>query len=209
MPESEASLGPLVIRANNDAARAVRAWLIASGLGAEIDDLRFQDEGHVVPAPNLSDLLESLNDAPHREACREADRLALLSTDPDPASVGEQAEAAAQSTATVRRRRRAAGSGRVAQVGFGVSAQTMGGERIERLDRACTALITPPEHGLVRSVPLADDLPGISARGRQELEVGLAGVICRLLVERSRPVALAARAPSASSSASTPLTTSM
>ena len=190
MPESEASLDPLVVRANKDAARAVRAWLIASGLDAEIDDLRFQDEGRVVPAPNLSDLLESLNDAA-REACEGADRLALLNTDPDPDSVRVQAETEASSTAgSADNAERLAR--RLAQVGFGVSAQTMGGERIERLDRACTAIIAPPEQGLVRSMPLADDLPAITARGREELEVELAGVICRLLVERSRPVALSA-----------------
>lgn len=190
MQESEANLSPLVVRANNDAARAVRAWLMASGLGAEIDDLRFQDEGRVVLAPSLNDLLEGLNDAA-REACEGADRLALLSTDPDPDSIGEQAKAAAQSTAAAADNAERLAR-RVAQVGFGVSAQTMGGERIERLDRACTALIAPPKQGRVRSVPLAEDVPVISARGREELEVELSGVICRLLVERSRAVALSA-----------------
>jgi hypothetical protein len=91
---------------------------------------------------------------------------------------------------------------RIAQLGMGVSSATLGGDRIERLDRACVAAL---RLGLYSAVGVVDDEDlSLSGSTRPEAHVELGGILCRLLVER-KPV-LIAEVPGAAARA-LPLTT--
>jgi hypothetical protein len=76
---------------------------------------------------------------------------------------------------------------RLAQLGFGVSALLGGSARIERLDRTCVAVLHPPDgHGI--AVPLLSDGVSLAARSREDLVVEVAGIVCRLLIDRGAKV---------------------
>ena len=161
-------------QANDLAAHVQRTWLMTAGLAAEIGHLRFQPEERIVPAPDLDALAEAADQAAAR-AHEVAERIGVLLRD---GSDGVDA-AGAELTAAAGEADRSAR--RVAQLGMGVSAHTLGGERIERLDRACVALLRPD--GRAPTPTGADDVT-LAGRTRVEVEVELAGMVCRLLVDR-------------------------
>jgi len=146
---------------------------MAAGLAAEIDDLRFQPEGRVVPAPALEEL-RTTAERGAAEAHELAERVVILAREPD----GEGLPVALEELRD-RLRRVKATACRLAQLGMGVSAATMGGDRIERLDRACVAVLRAEGRVLVSN----DDL-ALSGTTRAEVEVEVGGLICRLLVDR-------------------------
>lgn len=166
------------VRAANDLVGHVqRLWLMVVGLAAEIDDLRFQPEGRVVPAPGL-EALRIAADAAAADAHELADRVSILARDSDDEAVLAKAMHLLRGTlAAVQTAAR-----RLAQLGMGVSAATLGGDRIERLDRACVAVLRSPE--LPQQAVRGDELL-LTGRTRPELQVELAGLVCRLLIDRT------------------------
>lgn len=161
--------------ADDLAASTQRVWLMASGLAAEIDDLRFQPEERVVPAPGLERLRQAADRAA-AQAHELAERIRILTGDdgaPVAGALGELDRAVAEADRALRR---------LAQLGMGVSALTMGGDRIERLDRACVAVLRALERS---PATMDDDDLRLEGSTRDEAVVELAGVICRLLVDRT------------------------
>ena len=194
--------------ANDLAARAMRAWVIAEGLAAEIDAVRGGKAGSP-PAPGLARL---------RDLARLAARGAAAAADPAWALSGtvmrctgavldgegsgtfeelQEAEAALEAAYVETRERteeveRAARA--LAQLGLGVSAMLGGSERVEQLDRTCVAVLQPPDgHGAGAS--LLDDGVTLHAASREDLLVEIAGVVCRILVDRATVVCLEAPGP--------------
>src|SRR5581483_3285980 len=113
--------------ANEVALEAQRLWLMAKGLGAEIDDLRLQPEDRLVPAPGLNHLVDSADSLAAR--CHElSDVVVILQREEGPdASLG------ALSSLVSALEEMQNGLRRLAQLGMGVSSLTLGGDRMERL----------------------------------------------------------------------------
>jgi hypothetical protein len=131
-----------------------------------------------------------------RFAHESADAVAMIATDPEwttiPAEGGDRpVEIANERCREMESARWAAELGlrRLAQLAFGVSAMTYGGDRIERLDRASVAVLHPPF-----DIPkgIAQDTPRLFARTEDELEVEVSGILCRLLIDRVAIVNFAA-----------------
>ena len=175
-----------VHEAKDVAGLAQRVWLMASGLADEIDDLRFQPEERVVPAPGLETLRQAA-DAGAARAHELANRVAILAREAQDDSITRALDELHLAVVDVQTAAR-----RLAQLGMGVSSAPLGGERIERLDRACVAVLRASDvcSTEVRGAELA-----LTARTRAEAAVELGGLFCRLLVDR-RP-ALAATAGAA------------
>jgi hypothetical protein len=76
---------------------------------------------------------------------------------------------------------------KLAQLAFGVSAARAASDAIERMDRAGVAVFHPPK-GLGRSVLLVEDGLSLLSTSRRELVIELAGVVCRLLIDRGARV---------------------
>lgn len=169
-------------RANAAALRASRAWLLAKGLAAEIDELRFEADDGPVPAPGLTKLVDRLEqDA--RDVCDLSDRVSILLLDPDQteeleARIEVEANAAEEGADKVELVAR-----RIAQLAFGVSSGLGGNERIQRLDRAAVSVLHPPP-GTGTHVGLIDDGLEFFSRHAPELRIELGGIICRMLVDR-------------------------
>jgi hypothetical protein len=132
--------GDTVQKANDVAAAAALAWIAAIGLATEIDDLRLQEEDRLVPAPGLRVIWDSVVTAAHN-AADAAERFSRLLSSGTSAAV----RAAAMSDARAAQATAELGLRRLAQLGFGVSAQSLGGDRIELLDRTCVAVLHPPD----------------------------------------------------------------
>jgi hypothetical protein len=189
--------------ANDAAARAMCAWVTAIGLSVEIEGI-LAEQTKALPAPGLAGLRERIDHAAKRTAA---------AADPawDLCEKVRKYAAAIGATGTandkaVQRMHEAEGrllethkkalelmeeteySTRcLAQLGFGISALLSGGARIERLDRACVALLHPPDgHGT--AVPLVVDRVTLSATTKDELLVEIAGILCRLLIDRGAKV---------------------
>ena len=189
-------------QANQAAARASRAWLLAAGLAAETEAIRAQQGKPAVPAPGLSGLCETGAQAA-KAASAEADAAAELLCEVasrgrevmeggKDTSVGEAVyhlrerellavDRCGRVLAEAKRAERAARS--VAQLAFGVSAARASDERIERLDRAGVAVLYPP-HGYGPPVSLLDDGVTLRSDDHQELLIEIAGILCRLLLDR-------------------------
>lgn len=170
--------------AHDAAARASVAWLLAVGLAAEIDAIRFPDGFSPVPAPGLSGYVCDA-ERHSANAAFAADRVATLTMDPE-ASDATATAASATLTAAVGAERSAR---RVAQLALGVSAHLIGDDRVERLDRAAVAVLFPPAGHRLRT-RLSEDRIVLRAKVRPELVVEIAGVLCRALVERNTCVRL-------------------
>jgi len=170
-------------RANAAALRASRAWLLAKGLAAEVDELRFEAEDGPVPAPGLTKLLDRL-EKDFRDVCDLSDRVVVLLRDPDQTPelvarielVVDAADEGADETELVARR--------IAQLAFGVSSGLSYTERADRLDRAAVAILHPPP-GTGTPVGLVDDGFEFFSRHAPELPIELGGIICRMLVDRN------------------------
>ena len=166
-------------KANDAAARAALAWLLAAGIAAEIDALRFPDGFSPVPAPGLTAFVADAERG-SADAALAADRVAALTMDRD--TTDAVATAAADSLAAADAAELA--TRRLAQLAFGISAHLIGDDRVERLDRAAVAILFPPAVDRPRS-RLADDATELRAKVRPELVVEIAGGLCRILVERN------------------------
>lgn len=198
-------------RADDAAARASRAWLLASGLLREVDEIRKGGSQPAIPAPGLARLLDAANRAAQRAASsadaagRLFDELAelgqALTTNPSPSSaavrraregegrllrVQQEALTAAQETERLTRS--------MAQLALGVSACAASSDRIERLDRAAVAVLHPPE-GQGWSGLLVRDGLAFASESHEELPIEIAGLMCRMLLDRRVHVELAAPGP--------------
>jgi hypothetical protein len=161
----------------------MRAWLLGKCLAAEVDELRFGEEGDLVPAPGLPKLVDRLeNDA--RDVCDLSDRVLILARDPDQtdeleARIEIEVDAAEEGADESERVAR-----RIAQLAFGVSSGLEGNERVQRLDRAAVSVLHPPP-GTGIPVGLVEDGLEFFSRHAPELSVELGGIICRMLVDRN------------------------
>jgi hypothetical protein len=170
-------------RANAAALRASRAWLLAKGLAAEVDELRFEAEDAPVPAPGLTKLLDRL-EKDFRDVCDLSDRVSVLLRDPDQTSdllsridlVTDAADEGADETEVLARR--------IAQLAFGVSSGLEYTERVDRLDRVAVAVLHPPP-GTGTPVGLVDDGFEFFSLHAPELLIELGGIICRMLIDRN------------------------
>jgi hypothetical protein len=187
-------------QATNDlAARAMRAWVIAAGLAAEIEGIR-AEQAKVPPAPGLATIRESVNRAAKRAAAaadpawglgekvmkhmHNADATGSLNAGTVKTIHKTENQLIAANTKTLESAREAERAmRRLAQLGFGVSALLGGSARIERLDRTCVAVLHPPD-GYGTAVPLLHDGVSLAARSREDLVVEVAGIVCRLLIDR-------------------------
>jgi len=191
-------------QATNDLAnRAMRAWVMAAGLATEIEGIR-AEQTKVPPAPGLATIRESVNRAAKRAAAAAdpawglAERMmecmctidATPTPDDDTVRMLHETEdqlLAANKKALASAREAEYSMRRLAQLGFGVSALLGGSARIERLDRTCVAMLHPPEgHGI--GVPLRQDGVSLAARSREDLVVEVAGIVCRILIDRGTKV---------------------
>jgi hypothetical protein len=136
--------------ANDAAARAMRAWLIAAGLATEIESLR-AEQTKAPPAPGLARLRQRADDAAKRAAlvadpvwslCEKVKKYTATvgrADTPDDESVGKMQEAEKQLLAAYRESlelvKEAECAARcLAQLGFGISA-LMGRQRQDRATR--------------------------------------------------------------------------
>jgi hypothetical protein len=174
---------------HEEAGRCFMAWLTVVGLAAEIDDLRFQEEGRIVPAPGL-ELLRDRGEEASREAadavgaigrlcgCTVAEQVDLAVRADLDRRIGNASRSARLATSQAQRALR-----QLAQLAFGVSAFTIGGDRIERLDMAAVAVLHPPL-GAGSAVSMVEDGVDLWSRTLPELEIEVAGMLCRVLVDR-------------------------
>jgi hypothetical protein len=174
---------------HEEAGRCFMAWLSVVGLAAEIDDLRFQEEGRIVPAPGL-ELLRDRGEEASREAadavgaigrlcgCTVAEQVDLAVRADLDRRIGNASRSARLATSQAQRALR-----QLAQLAFGVSAFTIGGDRIERLDMAAVAVLHPPL-GAGSAVSMVEDGVDLWSRTLPELEIEVAGMLCRVLVDR-------------------------
>ena len=191
--------GPLLLQMANDAAaRALLAWLNVGGLAAEVEEVRIRADGDAVSTPGLDDVRTNAEEAA-RGACDAADtasslveQLLLIRTNPaEAAAVSEDAASAMRAYERVQRAAYAAerASRDLAQLAFGVSAHVESNDRVERLDRAAVAVLQPPP-GQRGGRDLLSDGLRLRARHRPELVTELAGIVCRVLVDRVARVVL-------------------
>ena len=184
---------------NDAAARAVRAWIIATGLAGEIEGI-LAEQAIAPPVPGFAMLRELIDKAAKRAAaaadpawglCENVKRYAAaigVTNTPDDEAVRKVHEAESQlleahTKALALAKEAECAMRRLAQLGFGVSALLGGSARIERLDRTCVAVLHPPNgHGI--RVPLLEDGVSLNARSKEELLVEIAGIVCRLLIDR-------------------------
>lgn len=178
------SPGRLVQLANDEAAAALTKWLTAMGIASEIDDLRLQEEDRIVPAPGFYALKDEIEDAA-RVAPERADTVAMLvSTASSDEEAANSLRAAINRYGELQEARETIELGlrRLAQLAFGVSTLTLGGDRIERLERAAVAILHAPGE---RGRALFEESPRFFSTTPDELVVEVAGVLCRLLIDRS------------------------
>jgi hypothetical protein len=168
-------------------ARAGRAWLLASGLAAEVDTVRHHENDVPIPAPGLDALVDQAA-ASSLEACEAADLVARLREELSTADddSGDETESRARDAvqrvhAAAEAAERAARS--VGQLALGVSSLAALSDRTDRLDRVGVALLHPPP-GYGPAIGLLEDGTKIRARFAQELTVEVAGLLCRLLIDR-------------------------
>lgn len=190
--------------ADQAAARAARAWLISVGLGSEIEAISRSDSSPT-PTPGLQHLRTAIDRAAKAAAAR-ADLAGrafdnLCSLTSGISSRGVSRELTRQLRAEerdLRRHDRETNEATreaerltrsLAQLAFGVSAFHRTGDRVERLDRAAVAVLHPP-HGQGVLIAMVADGVELAATNREELVVEVAGMACRLLIDRHARVEL-------------------
>lgn len=180
------------------AARASTAWLMVRGLEAEIATLRSLAAKGRIPAPGLAHLVKDTRDAldtasgSSNMAETYAARLEALtaefaethSSETLDTIRAEEQRLGMQHNHAIQPANRAEHRARdLAQLALGISAHLPSTYEVERIDRVCTAILHPPP-GTGSAVPLYQDDLTVRAASRRELVVELAGVICRLLLDR-------------------------
>ena len=160
---------PWLIDVNRWAARAMRAWLIAEGLAAEIRRLAASDPSNRTPTPGLDQLLEDAH-AASVDAHHAADKR-LKDDSPDG---HDAAVRCAHKTLQTERAARL-----IAQLAMGVSACHGSGPVTERLDRAAVAVLTDPLTG----EGISTDAVKLTSTTAEDLLPEIAGLICRAIIE--------------------------
>lgn len=188
---------------NDLAAQAARALLLGTGLMVEINKVvEAHSDGHIPTAGLLEamgdlegSVTHTLNGADsamltHRRAVDLANALeGAQDTERLERLHGEERRLVLQHDEVLGSSRRCERITRdVAQLAFGISA-CASGPLVERLDRAGVAVLHPPRGSGV-AVPLREDGLTLRATSEEELSVELAGVICRILVDRGTLVGL-------------------
>lgn len=202
-------IGPLFHHAsllqgiNDLAARAIRAGLVAAGLKGGVDRVVAANVDDAIPtAPflhamrELDDAVDTCVDAAERAIAVHNSALRLtndVAKRPDPQNIVrlhdvERHFSSHYSEALTVAERSERLAREIAQIAFGISACTAG-LQAELLDRAGVAVLYPPR-SYGPSVPLRVDGVRLRATSRLELPVELAGVICRILVDRETRVRL-------------------
>lgn len=168
------------------------------GLEAEIATLRSLSPKGRIPAPGLADLVkdtrQSLDTASGSSNMAEnyAAKLEALAAEfeetksPEALDIirAEEQRLGMQHNHAIQPANRAERRARdLAQLALGISAHLPGTYEVERIDRVCTAILHPPS-GTGSTVPLYQDGLTVRVTSRRELVVELAGVICRLLLDR-------------------------
>ncbi len=168
-------------RANAAGLRASRAWLLGRGLAAEVEDLRLRAGDDPIPAPGLPRLLERL-ERDLRDVLALSDRVDALTAGPEravdlPSIIAVELDAAEEGADEIERVTR-----QMAQLTLGVSTGLVPSKRADRLDNAAVAVLHPPA-GTDPPLPLVDDGLELFSHDRQELQVELRGVCCRMLLD--------------------------
>ena len=164
--------------ANAAAAEATTAFMLGRGLAAEIDDLRFPDDGPLIPAPGLDDLIRALGEAAG-EACNAADRVPNL--------FDANARSVAVALARFENDRATKAVRRIAQVLLGVSSALGWNDAIARAERAAVSVLFPVDGP---AVPLIADGLELTGQTRAALRTELSGALCRMVVDHNVALAL-------------------
>jgi hypothetical protein len=173
-------------RANAAGLRASRAWLMGRSLAAEVEDVRLQGGDDPIPAPGLPKLLDHL-ERDLRDVLALAERVEVLLSGPERAVdllsiIAVELEAAEEGADEIERITR-----QLAQLALGVSTGLAPGKRAERLDSAAVAVLHPPE-GTGPIVDLVEDGLELSSHDREDLQVELRGLFCRMLLDGNTTV---------------------
>ncbi len=168
-------------RANAAGLRASRAWLLGRGLAAEVEDLRLRAGEDPIPAPGLPQLLERL-ERDLRDVLALSERVDALTAGPEravdlPSIIAVELDAAEEGADEIERVTR-----QLAQLALGVSTGLAPSKRADRLDNAAVAVLHPPT-GTDPTRALVDDGLELFSRDRQELQVELRGLCCRMLLD--------------------------
>ena len=166
------------LEANSSAARAARAWLLAAGLGAEIERLRRPHDQPPIAAPGIEELLEIAQGsaiAAH-EGAVEAHEAARGGDWDEVTSARGSAENFAELAERTTRQ--------IAMLALGVSAWHPSDLYLDGTDRAAVTVLSA-------GIGLGQVRPGeleLYATKRSELVTEIAGLLCVLLVARTLAV---------------------
>ena len=176
--------------ANLAAEEATRAWLTGRGLLRTIEELAAADEGgDPIPTPGIDQLADGLDRSCAR-ACELADSILYAEETRRPVrgkrATGVVAEALDAAGATGWHVRK------LAELCLGVSVRCEGSEALVRAQRAAVVTLHPAD---APAVPLVEDgivHPGPSA---DDFSVGLAGMLCRMIVDHEVELVLSTPGP--------------
>jgi len=165
--------------ANRWAARAVQAWAVGRGFGAEIADLRVASNGDLIAAPGLRQALDGLEKA-SIEACNAAEvihRIARMdfsegADDKLEPAFEKLAEAVLIAEMWMRR---------LAELCMGVTGYLSSTDAVERTDRAAVITVKQPFTG----EELLGDGLWPRSKGFAELTTELVGYVSRMIVDHN------------------------
>ena len=163
----------------DDAAGAAsRGWVSALGLFSAIDGFRFGDASQPIPAPGLEDLREEA--ATHAlDAVAAAHARSIVENE----CSDEAGSVDALQHAVQRAEEALDGVNRcvrlLAQLALGVAQLALAADDTELIERAAVAILTDPE----TEIAAAEDRLTLFSRYPSELEVELAGLFARMLVD--------------------------
>jgi hypothetical protein len=173
--------------ANLAAEESTRAWLTGRGLLRTIEELAAADEGgDPIPTPGIDQLADGLDRSCAR-ACELADSILYAEETRRPVrgkrATGVVAEALDAAGATGWHVRK------LAELCLGVSVLCEGSDALVRAQRAAVVTLHPADEP---AVPLVED--GVVHPGPflDDFSVGLAGMLCRMIVDHEVELALSA-----------------
>ncbi|CAB4805278.1 MAG: hypothetical protein F2873_07970 [Actinobacteria bacterium] len=182
--------------ANQFAAAASQAWLGASGLATEIEALRWTTDSIPIPAPGLEQALEEARGAA-MDSTSAADRIFTLLEQPlDTGTVA--AVRRALSECEQRCADTQLWTRRLAQLCLGVTTFLAGNDAIALTERAAVIVLVAP-FGERRTLP-TDGLH-TTASNYETLNIELAGILCRLIIEHDWIIELSVTSAAASDTA--------